>query len=730
MSALNQTIGEIKLEPVSNSIGRNELPAVNTDLFSQDTFSVLDKASLAKLATNIGAGVGIGANMATGANANAGINDITDYRNAYKAFGDTRYSGDYSTLLDAYRSNQLMNNPSYEDIRGMSSGEIGGNILKSGLQGFTAGIAAGPIWGAVGAALGTLGAGLGAVVGKKRALNAQKELERDRQNAINNNFLNYNYAVRNATANNQYDMLANLMALGGKIDEYPTEITEIETGGTHESNPLGGVPFGVDSEGTPNLLEEGEVVFNDYVFSKRLPFSEELKKKYKIKGSKNMSFADAAKSVKKSIEERPNDFISKNGMRDKMSSLIAEQENLKEMLQMKEVAKASNDMIKKNRKFAEGGPLPLNPDAEKYVLNDMDDNAYKGLVDLIGLNKKHYDKAINDRNYLIDYAKSGTIGPAFNAIENAYATNELYKIANKLPGINPQHSLQLGAPVIQQPSAVKNTDLDLTLDNDHTGDPNYRQQNKGYATWMRYAPVIGAGLNVMTDLLGLTNKPDYSDINNIWDVALQSKKNPDITAPVIGNYATFRPLDTLYYANQQAAQAAATRNAIQQNANGNRAMAMSGILAADRNAQNALGNLYRQAEEYNNQQRLAVEGFNRDTNKYNADNILKARIVNKQDRDNSTKLLYDAAVKKAMLKDQIDARIGAARSLNLTNLFDNIGKIGKENMSFNMVNSQNGLYYSIDKRGNINYKNAYFDLSDDDKKKVKKQAKREAEDLI
>ena len=44
-------------------------------------------------------------------------------------------------------------------------------------------------------------------------------------------------------------------------------VTIFEGGGSHEQNPLGGIPIGVGSNGKQNLVEEGETKWNDYVFS-------------------------------------------------------------------------------------------------------------------------------------------------------------------------------------------------------------------------------------------------------------------------------------------------------------------------------------------------------------------------------------------------------------------------------------------------------------------------------
>jgi hypothetical protein len=131
-----------------------------------------------------------------------------------------------------------------------------------------------------------------------------------------------------------------LMTHGANFD---TGITLVGNGGTHEKNPLEGVPMGMDSEGVPNLVEEGEVIFNDYVFSKRLKVPKEVRKKYKLRGTNSLTFADAAIQMSKESKERPNDPISKAGMIDSMSKLMAVQEQVRER--------------QGERKFAKGGHL-------------------------------------------------------------------------------------------------------------------------------------------------------------------------------------------------------------------------------------------------------------------------------------------------------------------------------------------------------------------------------------
>lgn len=117
-------------------------------------------------------------------------------------------------------------------------------------------------------------------------------------------------------------------AFGGHLNtngsDFMTGLTYIDNGDTHENNPYEGVPMGADSEGTPNLVEQGEVVFNDYVYSNRLQVPKAVRKKYKLRD--NMTFADAVKYLTKSYEERPNDSISRDTAMEVISDLANVQE--------------------------------------------------------------------------------------------------------------------------------------------------------------------------------------------------------------------------------------------------------------------------------------------------------------------------------------------------------------------------------------------------------------------
>lgn len=150
----------------------------------------------------------------------------------------------------------------------------------------------------------------------------------------------------NISKNNALSALASSYALGGQLSHggiFDDAFTTIDSGGTHEVNPNNGVPIGVDSSGIPNLVEEGEVIWNDYVFSNRLKVPNKVKKKYGLKD--NSTFAEAIKKFTKESEELPHDPITRRGMNAIASELAGVQEG--------ERVKKNNNSV--GNMFEEGG---------------------------------------------------------------------------------------------------------------------------------------------------------------------------------------------------------------------------------------------------------------------------------------------------------------------------------------------------------------------------------------
>ena len=133
---------------------------------------------------------------------------------------------------------------------------------------------------------------------------------------------------------------ATKFALGGDMQtngsDFSNGLMHIDAGGSHESSPYDGVQLGTDSQGKPNLVEEGETIFDDYVFSKRIKADAQTKKRFHVGKNADISYADLSKKLEKESAERPNDALSQAGLEKQMHDLADEQERQKSEMQTKE----------------------------------------------------------------------------------------------------------------------------------------------------------------------------------------------------------------------------------------------------------------------------------------------------------------------------------------------------------------------------------------------------------
>lgn len=401
----------------------------------------------------------------------------------------------------------------------------------------------------------------------------------------------------------------NWNAFGGWLNtqggDFTNGVTFIDEGGSHEENPYQGIQIGVDPEGAPNLVEQGEVVYDDYVFSDRMEIPDDIRKEYKLRGK---TFAKAAKSAQRESEERPNDPLSTKGLQAAMERIAAAQE---EARQRKEAHREGNE-------------------------------------------------------YPSMFAYGGDTDPTYGlALQDPMSAEELEALMaqyNEVPETAPE------------------------------GNNDKRQ------TWTRYAPIIGSGLASLSDLF---SRPDYSGADMISGVDLGAEAAG--YAP-IGNYLSYRPLDRDFYINKMNQQAAATRRGLMNTSGGNRLNAQAGILAADYNYGQNMGNLARQAEEYNQQLRERVEAFNRGTNMFNTETGLKASMFNAESRNAAKRARLGQATTAAQMRQAIKDQDAARRSANITNFLQGLGDMGWENFNANMINSNPALYYDLDSSGRVGYK--------------------------
>lgn len=383
----------------------------------------------------------------------------------------------------------------------------------------------------------------------------------------------------------------NWNAFGGWLNtqggDFTNGVTFIDEGGSHEENPYQGIQIGVDPEGAPNLVEQGEVVYDDYVFSDRMEIPDDIRKEYKLRGK---TFAKAAKSAQRESEERPNDPLSTKGLQAAMERIATAQE---EARQRKEAHREGNE-------------------------------------------------------YPSMFAYGGDTNPYGLALEDPMSVEELEA---------------------------------LMTQSEETGEIAPEGNNDKRQTWTRYAPIIGSGLASLSDLF---SKPDYGSADIIGGVDLGAEAAG--YAP-IGNYLSYRPLDRDFYINKMNQQAAATRRGLINTSGGNRLNAQAGILAADYNYGQNMGNLARQAEEYNQQLRERVEAFNRGTNMFNTETGLKASMFNAESRNAAKRARLGQATTAAQMRQAIKDQDAARRSANITNFLQGLGDMGWENEQANWLDT-------------------------------------------
>lgn len=574
-------------------------------------------------------------------------------------------------------------------------------------------------------------------------------------------------------------------AFGGDLNTYGGTynggLEYIDNGGTHEQNPFNGVPMGTDRNGTPNLVEEGETIWNDYVFSNRLKVPKTLTDKYKL--SKDITFAEASKKLGKEIEETPNDPISKRTFNSFMQDLQQSQEEVKAKKELAKVKRqfnklspqeqlgilngtpvqGDNTMLSNPNEMASNEPQQF--DDGGWMFDNMWEGApeyqnsylkgnipyYQGKVSSKGYSVKDIEGTDNYKNFTkyaltlpdshnywqtlsnktgkdVTYLKNnyerlrndGKLGwvhrtPKFNNISTQADTPfTIYQPLDALGNQRPFNMLSpygMGysandiVPFSDRIDANGNTVIDLKnkefIPTDTKKKINNKEDNGLLPTWMRYAPIVGSAIGAASSLL---SKPDESSADAILTAAREAGQYTPISFNPIGDYITYNPFDRDYYINKLNAESGAARRAIINQASGNRGNAMAGILAADYNAQNQLGALARQAEEYNLAQRQKVAEFNRGTNMFNTEGMFKADTANQAAKMQVRNTLLQGTMQAERLRQAARQQLAAERSANLTNLFNNIGNIGRENMNFNILNTSAAFPWAMTNKGESKYK--------------------------
>lgn len=254
----------------------------------------------------------------------------------YNTFGTSDLSGitDNTALLSAFASTPLLSAPTAETFRDKSYGQDFMSALSAGVNGA---MSTKSPWGAL---FGVADAAT-SIFGRAKARRNAEELAPIVKRKNLDFLKDYALVATDVDARNDFGRMLGYYndpleyAFGGPLQtnggDYNGGLTYIDEGGRHEENPYEGVPSGVDANGVPNLVEEGEIIWNDdYVFSDRLDIPEELKEKYKLgRGGKKVTFADAIAKLTKENNISPNDPITKDTTKAIVEEFIDAQEKIR-----------------------------------------------------------------------------------------------------------------------------------------------------------------------------------------------------------------------------------------------------------------------------------------------------------------------------------------------------------------------------------------------------------------
>lgn len=568
-------------------------------------------------------------------NTKAGINQVNN---------TTFNAGNTSGLMSQWGAANYMDPVTSKQLRS-DKGALG--ILSGAATGLGAGAALGPV-GAIGGAIAGIGSGIASWIGGKskakrraRKLNEQIDQANDRLDR------NFETAVDSLEEQQLNNALMNYAAYGGPLESngitWPSDLMFINNGDTHENNPNEGVQIGVDSQGVPNLVEEGEVIYGDYVFSNRLKVPKKDRKEFKL-GNKEIPFSDAADKLAEESKERPNDPISKLGLEASLNKLIASQEGVRNRKQ-----------VSSNNNQYWGGSFIDSINRGSSILKDIS----------LNLDNYNYTDSFED-----------TINKSKNRLKEIKSIK--YKeIPEPIVDLGNIDDVKIddSIPIIKDNIKFETSPLNVEL--------KEVPKKFNWQSLLRYAPILGNAIGL------LDNKANYANA----DAAARAINNAqaNVSPTYIGNYLAYNPFDINYAANKLNAQAAANRRAISNTNYGNRSMANAALLAADLNAQTALGDAYRQAAEYNQGLRERVEAFNRGTNQYNSQIGLQADMFNAENK----RALLGAKMQELAMREDERNRYENAKSANITSLFDNLGAIGKEQTMIDMFNNNPYLLYEV-----------------------------------
>ena len=675
---------------------------------------------------------------------NAKIADTTGIENDIKDFRNTDFSEatDSNSLINAYNNlNFLKDDYSWKDVRGVSNGELFGNTLSAVGSGAMAGASVGGPWGAVaGAAIGLGGSLAGIFTGKNKAKRKARFLNQASKVANNTAVDNYDFQVDEVMQDNARDAMKYAYAAEGG----PINIKKKNRGKFTESANRAGM--GVQ-EYARHILANKDKYSSTLV--KRANFARNAASWKHAKGGpiKNIPFEDWYKTVpidrndttsynlRRAYELAPFNELEawrtssvkalNSGKNHLRSVYLNPDTGIYEFMKSKNhpTLHFETDWYNSNDpeaiKFRNNYNLDMNGDYYKYVPKKK---AFGGELNTHGGDFSNGVTFINNGGTHEQNPFEGVpMGVAPDGKPNLVQEGEVlyndYIFSNRLHPTDKElkesnlpkkykgHTFALIAEDMSKESAERPNDpiskrgLEASLGKLASLQEEQRMKKgkigtqqmmacggRKFAgtknTFSRYAPIFGSAIGAVQSVF---QKPDYTNSDLILDAVNNLSKNK-VSPTLLNEYLNYNPIDRNYYLNQLKAQSGATRRALM-NSGINPGQRIAGLLAADYNAQQGIADTLLKSDMYNEQLNQNRAQFNRGTSQYNSGALMQAAAHNAQLAQARDNMRLSGISTAANMRELADTALANSRSASLTNFFDNLGALGRENRDTNMLQS-------------------------------------------
>ena len=639
---------------------------------------------------------------------NAKIADTTGIENDIKDFRNTDFSEatDSNSLINAYNNlNFLKDDYSWKDVRGVSNSELFGNTLSAVGSGAMAGASVGGPWGAVaGAAIGLGGSLAGIFTGKNKAKRKARFLNQVSKVANNTAIDNYDFQVDEVMQDNARDAMKYAYAAEGG----PINIKKKNRGKFTESANRAGM----------GVQEYANIPFEDWY--KTVPTDRNDTTSYNLRRAYELAPFDELEAWRTSSVKDLN--LGKNHLR---SVYLNPDTGIYEFMKSKNhpTLHFETDWYNSNDpeaiKFRNNYNLDMNGNYYKYVPKKK---AFGGELNTHGGDFSNGVTFINNGGTHEQNPFEGVpMGVAPDGKPNLVEEGEVlyndYVFSNRLHPTDKElkesnlpkkykgHTFALIAEDMSKESAERPNDpiskrgLEASLGKLASLQEEQRMKKgkigtqqmmacggRKFAgtknTFSRYAPIFGSAKEAVQSVF---QKPDYTNSDLILNAVNNLSRNK-VSPTLLNEYLNYNPIDRNYYLNQLKAQSGATRRALM-NSGINPGQRIAGLLAADYNAQQGIADTLLKSDMYNEQLNQNRAQFNRGTSQYNSGALMQAAAHNAQLAQARDNMRLSGISTAANMRELADTALANSRSANLTNFFDNLGALGRENRDTNMLQS-------------------------------------------